>query len=110
MSMGVPAGSLSSRGFGGAGIATADSDGWTGFVASSGTLADCAARLEQRKTIVNGTDIELLMRLNLLTKYWLHEQGNRSAARAAGEKGYRCQTKNAWQSRHALNGRRVSVL
>ena len=63
MSMGVPAGNFSSRDVGGAGaeIAAADSDGWIAFVADSGALADWAARLEERKTIVKITDIELLI-------------------------------------------------
>jgi len=63
MSMGVPAGNFSSRGCGCGGpkIVVADSDGWIGFIADSGALADWAARLEERKAIVKSNDIELLI-------------------------------------------------
>jgi hypothetical protein len=42
-------------------IVAADSDGWIGFVADSGALADWAARLEERKATVKSNDIELLI-------------------------------------------------
>src|SRR5882724_10483747 len=107
MSIGVPAGNLSSRGRGSAGaeIAAADSDGWIGFVADSVSLADWAARLEERKTMVKITDIELLIdRSLLMNRVVVHEEGKRSAMRA-DEKGSP-PNKNAWQSRHAFNCQR----
>src|SRR5713226_2078780 len=64
MSMGVPAGNFNSRGCGCgvAGIGTADSDGWIGFVASVVRVApDCAA-------IVDASDANRIIEKNFFTR------------------------------------------